>query len=114
HVSELVEQLLGRLGPLELVELLARGVKHRLDCGKVESARGGAALHLARIQRRREICRHLAEHTGLTAGLALLDRIPIAPYLLRGPRFELAEDVWVAADQLLAAVVGDLRQIAGS
>ena len=56
----------------------------------------------------------LAEDAGLAARLAGLDRVPVAQHLAAPSGLDLAEDVRVAADELLAAVLGDRREIAGA
>ena len=81
---------------------------------EVEAAGGRAALHLARVQRPGQVLRHLAEDAGLAAGLGRLDRVPVAQHLAGRLGLDLAEHVRVAADQLLAAVLGDVGQRAGA
>ena len=98
-------------GGLELVD----AGPHRVvgDLGQVEPARGRPALDLAGVQRRGEVLGDLAEDPGLAAGLGALDGVPVAqdgPGVVRG---DLAEDVRVAAHELLAHVLGDLREVAG-
>ena len=57
-----------------------------------------------------QVLGHLAEDARLAAGLGALDRVPVAQHLARVLDLDLAEDVRVAADQLLAAVLGDRRR----
>ena len=57
---------------------------------------------------------HLAEDPRLAARLGALDRVPVAQHLAGALDLGLAEDVRMAADQLLAAVLGDLGERAGA
>ena len=73
-----------------------------------------AALHLARVERPGQVLRHLAEDARLAPGLGALDRVPVAQHLAGVLDLDVAEDVRVPADQLLAAVLGDLGQRAAA
>ena len=66
-------------GGLQLVQLGAHGVER--DVVEVEARGGRAALHLARVERPREVLRHLAEDPRLAPGLGRLDRVPVAQHL---------------------------------
>ena len=81
---------------------------------EVEAAGRRSPLHLARVQRARQVLRHLAEDARLAAGLAGLDLVPVAQHLAGRLGLHLAEHVRVPADQLLAAVLGDVGQRAGA
>ena len=61
-----------------------------------------------------QVLRHLAEDPGLAAGLGALDGIPVAQHLLRIFHLGLAEDVGVAADELLGDVLGHLAEVPGA
>jgi hypothetical protein len=80
----------------------------------VQSRRGSSALELARIEQRRQVLRDLAEHAALAARLGCLDGVPVAQHLGRVSHLGVGEHVGVAADQLLAAVLGHLRKVAGA
>ena len=54
------------------------------------------------MQQRREVLGHLAEDPLLAAGLGALDLVPVAQHLAGRLGLDLAEDVRMAADQLLA------------
>ena len=101
-------------GGLDLGELLADRGDRRLDALEVEAGGGGAALDLAGKQGPRQVLGDLAEDAGLPARLALLDAIPVAQDLTGALDLDLTEHVGMAADQLLPAVLGDLRQVAGA
>src|SRR4051794_12384945 len=104
--------VVGGAGLLEDLELARdRVVGRRVD---VEAGRGRPALHLAGVQQRREVLGHLAEDPGLAAGLGRLDRVPVAQDLAGVGDLGLPEDVRVAADELLADVLGDVGQRAGA
>ena len=60
-----------------------------------------------------QVLRHLAEDAGLAAGLGRLDRVPVAQHLGGVRDLHLAEDVRVAADQLLARVARDRGEVTG-
>ena len=86
-----------------------------VPCGSrrgVQPSCSRPALQLARVQQRREVLWHLTEHTSLATGFACLDRVPVAQYLACIRNLRIAENVRVATDQLLAAVLGDLSKIA--
>ena len=70
------------------------------------------ALQLTCIEQRREVLRHLTEHTLLATRFVCLDRIPVAQYLARVRHLRVAENMRVATNQLLTAVLGDLPEIA--
>ena len=99
--------LLRRCG-LQLSELAADALQRRLGVREVEPARRGTPLQLSRVQRRRQVHRHLREDPVLASGLALLDPVPVAQDLARRLGLRVAKHVRVAADQLLQAVLGDL------
>ena len=61
-----------------------------------------------------QVLGHLAEDARLAARLGLLDRVPVAQDLAGVLDLDVAEDVRVAADELLAAVLGDVGQRAGA
>src|SRR4051812_33709377 len=69
------------------------------------------AQELAGIQRPGEVLRHLPEDAGLAALLALLDLVPVLQDLAGGLSGDVAEDMRVAADQLLAAVLGHRGEV---
>jgi hypothetical protein len=100
-----------RLGGLaQLVDLALDGlVGHDVE---VEAGRRRAALDLARVQRSGQVLGDLAEDARLAAGLGGLDGVPVGEHLAGTRDFDLAEDVRVAADELLAAVLGDPGQVA--
>ena len=98
-------------GGLELVDAGPHGVVG--DLGEVEPARRGPALDLACVQRPGEVLGDVAEDPRLAAGLGALDGVPVAQDGPRVVRGDLAEDVGVAAHELLAHVLGDLREVAG-
>ena len=113
HVAGLVEgRVAVALGRPQLLELALDRVVG--DVLEVEAARGGAALDLARVQGAREVLGHLAEDARLAARLGALDRVPVAQDLARALHLGLPEHVRVAADQLLAAVLGDLGERAAA
>ena len=66
------------------------------------------------MQQRREVLGHVAEDPLLAPGLGALDLVPVAQHLARRLRLDLAEDVRMAADELLAHVLGHLRHVAGA
>ena len=66
------------------------------------------------MQQRREVLGHLAEDPLLAPGLGALDLVPVAQHLAGRLGLDLAEDVRMAADELLAHVLGDLRHVAGA
>src|SRR5580693_8262401 len=78
------------------------------------AGRCGPALQLARVQQCRQVLRDLAEHAKLAARLSRLDGIPVVQHLSRVLYLDLPEHVRVATDQLLAAVLGHLGEIAGA
>jgi hypothetical protein len=80
--------------------------------GRMQTRRGRPALQLARVQQRRQVLWHLTEDTSLATGFACLDRVPVAQYLACIRNLCVAENVRVATDQLLAAVLGNLAEIA--
>ncbi|MDX6492133.1 MAG: hypothetical protein QOH02_68 [Gaiellaceae bacterium] len=84
------------------------------DLALVGRGRGRPALELARVQQGRQVLGHLAEEARLATGLAGLDPIPVGEDLAGICHLGVAEDVRMAADQLLAAVLGDLGQRAGA
>jgi hypothetical protein len=84
------------------------------DVREVEPPGGGPALDLARVQRPGEVLGDVAEDPGLPAGLRALDGVPVAQDRPRVVRGDLAEDVGMAADELLAHVLGDLREVPGA
>src|SRR3954452_1837882 len=89
---------LGQLGELGL------GARERaLDAGEVEPARRRPALHLARVEQRGQVLGDVPEDAALAAGLGALDLVPVAQDLAGGLGRRVAEDVWVAADELRAA-----------
>ena len=61
-----------------------------------------------------QVLGHLAEHARLATRLGALDRSQLRRTSPAVSRLDLAEDVRVAADQLLGDVVGDLREVAGA
>src|ERR1700712_1525695 len=87
-----------------------RSVRRALD----QAGAGGAPLDLARVEQRRQVLGDLAEDAGLATGLAGLDLVPVAPHLAGRPRVHVAEDVRMAADELLAAMLGDGAEVAGA
>src|SRR5215212_214140 len=105
-------------GPVdEREELVTDGLKRcliRLGLARRRpQARGcGTALELARVQRRWENVGNVAEDARLAPLLAGLDAVPIAQDGARGLRLGVAEHVRVAADELLAAVLGHRGQVA--
>src|SRR3954452_19005427 len=130
HVADLVEQRvadLGRSGRAglgvgpggrdrvsALGELRVGPRERALDAGEVEAARRRAALDLARVQERRQVLGHVAEDADLATGLGALDLVPVAQDLAGGLGGGVAEDVRMAADQLRAAVLGDVGHVAGA
>jgi hypothetical protein len=78
----------------------------------MQSRRGCPALQLACVQQRREILRHLAEYAPLATWFVRLDRVPVTQHLAGVGHFCVREHVWMATDQLLAAVLCHLREIA--
>ncbi len=89
--------------------ILARGV-----CTSMQARRGGPALDLARVQQRGEILGNLSEHAALAIRLGRLDRVPIAQHLSRVGHLGVGEHVRMATDQLLAAMLGHLREVPGT
>ena len=67
----------------------------------VEADRGGAPLHLARVQQPRQHLGHVVEDPDPLL-LVDLDLLPALPHLARRVGLGIAEDVRVAADQLRA------------
>src|SRR4051794_29877525 len=110
-----LEPLVGvaaRAGLLEQLQLAGDRIVGRLV--DVEARGRRAPLHLPGVQQRRQVLGHLAEDPGLAAGLRGLDRVPVAQDLAGVLGLDVSEDVRVAADELLAHVLGDLRQRAGA
>src|SRR4051812_4545724 len=72
-----------------------------------------AALHLARVQQRGKVLRDVVEDA---FALLLLDleTLPVLTDSACGGRVDLAEDVRVAADELLVHRARDLREVAGA
>src|SRR5579862_9330091 len=108
QVAEIVEALAGGLyvgqAPQPRLELLGR---RRVRPGPTLDARGE--------RERRQVLRHVGERAVRTATLArALDLLPVAPDRVGTVDDRLAEHVGMAADQLLAAVVGDRGEIAGA
>jgi hypothetical protein len=113
HVADLVERGLAvALRLAQLVELARDGVVG--DPLEVEAAGRRAPLHLARVERTRQVLGHLAEQPGLAPLLRALDLVPVAQDLAGALHLHRAEDVRVPADQLLAAVLGHLGERAGA
>jgi hypothetical protein len=96
------------LGLPQLLELAGDGLVG--DVLEVEAARGRAALDLARVERAGEVLGDLAEEAGLAARLGALDLVPVRQHLAGVGDLHRAEDVRVAPDQLLAAVLGHLGE----
>src|SRR4051794_9265566 len=113
-VAHLVERRLAiAAGDLaELLELGLDGVVGHLR--EVEAGGRGAALHLPGVERSGEVLGDLAEDPRRTAGLPLLDPVPVREHLSRIGRLGLPEHVRVAPDELLAAVLGNVGQRAGA
>src|SRR4051812_5569131 len=80
-----------------------------MRCRHVHTGIRRAPLDLARIQRRRQVLRQVAEDRAV---LAALDRIPIAHDALGAVDLDVAEDVRVAADQLVDHPIRDRGQAA--
>ena len=62
----------------------------------------------------RQVLGDLAEDARLAAGLVALDRVPVAQHLAGVLDLDVAEDVRVAPDQLLAHVLGDVGERPGA
>src|SRR6476620_4298814 len=111
HVHELEQGLadpaLGGLPGLivaeSLLSLLAR-----------QPGRDGPPLHLAGVEQRREVLRHVGERVVRSPALLLaLDAVPVAQDLARGFGLRLTEHVRVAADELQDHRVDAVGQAAG-
>src|SRR3954452_3317409 len=74
----------------------------------VEPGRRRPSLNLARVQRPGEVLGHLPEDAALAARLPLLDPVPVAQDLAGALHLGRPEHMRMAADQLLAAVLGHL------
>src|SRR5436190_2111449 len=90
--------------------LIRLGIARRRPAAR----RRGAALELARVQRRGQVVGHVAENPRFAPLLAGLDAVPVAQDGARGRGLGVAEHVRVAADELLAAVLGHRGQGAGA
>jgi hypothetical protein len=110
-VADLVELLLAVSRALQLLELAGHRVVR--DVIEVEPRRRRPPLHLARVQRPRQVLRHLAEDAGLAPLLGLLDLVPVAQDLAGGVDLDRAEDVRMPAHELRVHVLGDLAERAG-
>jgi hypothetical protein len=66
------------------------------------------------VQQRGQVLGHVAEGPLLAAGLGALDLVPVAKDLAGRLGLHLAEDVRMAADELLAHVLSDLGHVAGA
>src|SRR5918998_365123 len=74
-----------------------------------------ASDRLPRVQKRREVLGQVGEGIAVPTALArALDLVPVLADLRRRRRFGLAEHVRVAADELLAASLGDRGKRAGT
>jgi hypothetical protein len=121
----------GRRGALALLEqageVIGRLAQHLGglgDVGLLLPGRDRAPLQLSRVQQRGKVLGHVGERLGGAALDFALDLVPVAeniPCGLWGASLDQlgglpglgAEDVWMAADQLLAAGVCDRGQVAG-
>src|SRR5262249_43333216 len=94
-----------------LGELLA-GLRQRPgDVGPVVPDGGGAALHLAGMEKRRERAWNVVEDA-LAALLLRLDRLPALSNTLSRARIGVAEDVRMTADEFLVDVSGHRLEVA--
>ena len=102
-------------GVLERLPQLAHLVVEVAPCAlpgaPVEAHRRGPALHLARMQQRRQHRRNVVEDAG-AALLVALDLLPVPAHLSGRVRLGLPEHVRVAADQLGRDAPRDLRPVA--
>src|SRR4051812_14577831 len=97
QLAQLVVEIGDRTGEIRVLEP---------DCAR-------AALHLARVEQRRKVLRDVVEDA---FALLLLDfdPFPVLAHATGGRRIDLAEDVRVAADELLVHSLRDLREVAGA
>jgi hypothetical protein len=72
------------------------------------------ARYSASVERRWQILGQRTEDRIAAARLIAFDLIPVAQHLAAAFDLDFAKDVRMAADQLLAAVVGDLAEVADS
>ena len=96
------------------IDLGAHALQGLAGGERLVSGRGRPALELARVQRGGQVLRDLGEHAVAATLLSELDPIPVAQHVAGAAHLHLAEDVRVAADQLLAAVLGHGAEVAGA
>ena len=109
-VAELVGAALVRAaGELlfQLGELVLEIGERTVDVRVLEADRGGAALHLAGVEKRRQRLGHVVEDAFAPLLLAL-DPLPVLAYAPGGLRLDVTEYVRVTAHELLVDGAGDL------
>jgi hypothetical protein len=98
----------------QLVDLALQSVESVVRRTMVETTRRSSPLNLSCMECARKILGHLAKNPLFPAILALLDDIPVGSDLLGAVDFDLAENMRMATDQLLPAVLGNCCHIAGA